>query len=118
METKSEWLTYRLLPLDPASPERRAAAEACLSPEQADRVSDGDYAHVLGRHITLPSAVDVVNPLPGMPWVEPGPGMESLLTLTTCHPLFSNAERMIVHAVLVETHSKSSGDIPAAVQER
>ncbi|MFD4180230.1 class E sortase [Rhodococcus sp. NPDC058514] len=118
VETKSQWMTYRLLPLDLASPERRAAAEACLSPAQADRVSDGDYAHVLGRHITVPGDVDVVNPLPGMPWVEPGPGLETVLTLTTCHPLFSNAERMIVHAVLVETISKSPGDSPAALQER
>ncbi|NTS21801.1 sortase, partial [Bacteroides fragilis] len=26
---------------------------------------------------------------------------EALLTLTTCHPQFSNAERMIVHAMEV-----------------
>ncbi|MDJ0491441.1 class E sortase [Rhodococcus qingshengii] len=118
VETQSQWLTYRLLPLDPASPERRAAAQACLSPEQADRVSEGDYAHVLGRHITVPGDIDVVNPLPGTPWVEPGPGLESMLTLTTCHPLFSNTERMIVHAVLVETIPKSSGNSPAALQEQ
>ncbi|MGC0367298.1 sortase A [Rhodococcus sp. 27YEA15] len=117
VETEFEWMTYRLLPLETRSPERRTAAEACLSPEQTDRVSDGDYAHLLGRHITVPGDIDVVNPLPGAPWVEAEPGLESTLTLTTCHPLFSNSERMIVHAVLVETISKSSGYIPAALQE-
>ncbi|MDI9917418.1 class E sortase [Rhodococcus sp. IEGM 1379] len=118
VETEFQWMTYRVVPLDSASTERRAEAEACLSPEQVDRVSNGDYAHVLGRHITMPGDIDVVNPLPGIPWVEPGLGLESMLTLTTCHPLYSNTERMIVHAVLVETISKSSGNTPAALQER
>ncbi|MFI8664763.1 class E sortase [Rhodococcus qingshengii] len=118
VETQSRWITYRLLPLDTAAPERRAAAAACLSPEQTDRVSAGDYAHVLGRHITVPGDVAVVNPLPGNPWSEPDAKLESMLTLTTCHPLFSNSERLIVHAVLVETISKTSGAIPAAFQEQ
>lgn len=118
VETASQWFTYRLLPLDQTSPERRASAESCLNPEQAARVSDGDYAHVLGRHITVPGDIDVVNPLPGSPWVAPDPALESMLTLTTCHPLFSNTERMIVHGVLVETISKSTGNLPAALQEQ
>ncbi|HEY9315474.1 class E sortase [Williamsia sp.] len=117
VETQSQWMTYRLLPLDTDSLDRRAAAEACLSPEQADRVSDGDYAHVRGRDITVPGDIEVVNPLPSAPWIEPDPGLESMLTLTTCHPLFSNTERMIVHAVLVETIPKSPGNSPAALQE-
>lgn len=40
---------------------------------------------------------------------------EPLLTLTTCHPMFSNAERLIVHAVLVETLDKNDGP-PAALE--
>ena len=118
VETQFEWVTYRLLPLETASPERRAAAEACLSPEQAARVSDGDYAHLQGRHITVPTDIEVVNPLPGAPWAPAEPGLESMLTLTTCHPLFSNTERMIVHAIHVETIPKSAGNLPAALQER
>ncbi|CAM2975117.1 class E sortase [Prescottella defluvii] len=117
VETASHWMTYRLLPLEAPSADRRAAADACLSPEQADRVSDGDYAHLQGRHITVPGDIEVVNPMPGAPWVEAGPGLESMLTLTTCHPLFSNAERMIVHGILVETIPKSAGHLPAALQE-
>ncbi|MFD4293649.1 class E sortase [Rhodococcus sp. NPDC058532] len=117
VETRTEWMTYRLLPLAAAAPERRAAAADCLRPEQIDRVAGGDYAHVLGRHITVPGDVAVVNPLPGAEWVEPGPWLESVLTLTTCHPLFSNAERMIVHAVLVETTPKFAGTLPVALQE-
>ena len=33
-----------------------------------------------------------------------------MLTLTTCHPLWSNAERLIVHAVLTETEMKGAHD--------
>jgi len=40
-----------------------------------------------------------------------------MLTLTTCHPEFSNAERMIVHAVLVETSAKADTPVPAALRE-
>lgn len=117
VETESQWITYRVLPLETSSADRRAVAASCLSPEQTDRVADGDYAQVHGRHITTPDDVAVVNPLPGAPWVEPGPALESILTLTTCHPLFSNAERMIVHAVRVESIPKSAGVEPAALQE-
>lgn len=118
IETEFQWITYRLLPLEADSPERRATAAGCLSAEQADRVSTGDYAHVLGRHVTVPGDVAVVNPMPDAEWVEAGPGLESMLTLTTCHPLFSNTERMVVHAIEVETIEKSSGHAPAALQER
>ncbi|MBB1009216.1 sortase, partial [Dietzia sp. SLG510A3-3B2-2] len=41
---------------------------------------------------------------------------ERLLTLTTCHPMYSNAERLIVHAALVETTAKTDGR-PAALEE-
>ncbi|MGB3697592.1 MAG: class E sortase [Gordonia sp. (in: high G+C Gram-positive bacteria)] len=118
VETEYQWLTYRVLPLatDPAA--RAAAARNCLSPAQTARVTDGDYAHLQGRRITLPGDVDVINPLPSAPWTAPGDDLESVATLTTCHPLFSNTERMIVHAMLVETIPKSSGGRPAALQER
>lgn len=118
VETRTHWITYRLLPLDSDSSDRRAAAGDCMSPEQADRVSDGDYAHVQGRHITVPGAIEVINPIPGLPWAEPEPGLLNMLTLTTCHPLFSNTERLIVHAVQVESIPKSAGTLPASLQER
>ncbi|WP_420880486.1 class E sortase [Rhodococcus sp. (in: high G+C Gram-positive bacteria)] len=117
VETEFHWVTYRVLPLETSATDRRAVAASCLSPEQTERVAAGDYAHVQGRHITTPDHIEVVNPMPGAPWVEPHTGLESTLTLTTCHPLFSNAERMIVHAVRVETIPKSAGVEPAALQE-
>lgn len=125
VETQSQWLIYRLVPMETDGPNRQAAAQQCLTPQQTERVTLGDYSHVQGRHITTPEVIEVIAPLPGVPEIaEPGttsesvPGLERMLTLTTCHPQFSNAERLIIHAILAETTSKSDGALPAALSER
>lgn len=125
VETESQWLTYRLVPLEEDGLQRRAAAQQCLTPEQTEKVTVGDYSHIRGRHITTPEAIEVIDPMPGLPESgatnaenESAPDLEPMLTLTTCHPQFSNAERLIVHAALVETTSKSNGVLPAALTEK
>ncbi|MDN8634017.1 MULTISPECIES: class E sortase [Corynebacterium] len=89
VETQSERITYRVLPIDG---------------EQADCFNGipPEYSHVVGRHITTPGDVSVTNPVPES---DAAPNRE-ILTLTTCHPQFSNAERMIVHAMEVEKEEK------------
>lgn len=47
--------------------------------------------------IVLPHEVEVIAPMPGQPGVEPD---DRYITLTTCHPKFSAAERWIVHGRL------------------
>lgn len=103
IETQDEWITYRVLPVD-------AQPAPCLRPEQADKLRLGDYAGMSGRRITTPEDVGVINPVPES---EAQP-TEALLTLTTCHPEFSNAQRMIIHAMEVEAQPKSAGR-PAAL---
>lgn len=51
--------------------------------------------------IVDPYAVDVIAPVPNQPGVEP---TESWLTMTACHPKYSDAQRYIVFARLVETN--------------
>lgn len=116
VETQSEWITYRVLPIE-AEGDSRDAAAACLSSEQVERISTGEYADVQGRHITVPGDVAVVNPVPGQAAVKATPEMEGLITLTTCHPQFSNTERMIIHALEVESTPKIAGEIPAVLLE-
>ncbi|MFV0632989.1 class E sortase [Demequina sp.] len=53
--------------------------------------------HVESWHIVTPEHVEVIAPTPNQPGVAP---TERSITLTTCHPLFSAAERWIVHGVL------------------
>ncbi len=89
VETQTERITYRVLPIDG---------------EQADCFNGipPEYSHVVGRHNTTPGDVSVTNPVPESD-AEPN---REILTLTTCHPQFSNAERMIVHAMEVEKEEK------------
>ena len=86
LETQSEWITYRALPVDVEGDARRAEATGCLTPQQVKRASSGDYAGVQGRHITLPGDVEVINPVPGTSVFAPASELEGLVTLTTCHP--------------------------------
>jgi len=47
--------------------------------------------------------VEVIAPVPNHPRRRP---TERLITLTTCHPKYSAAERLIVHGRLVETRER------------
>ena len=42
---------------------------------------------------------------------------ERLITLTTCHPQFSDAQRMIIHGVLVKSYTKAAGFLPPELRE-
>lgn len=115
VETALEWNVYHVLPSQVSGNQRHQEALDCLSPEQAQRVTTGDYAHVEGLHITDPSDVGVISALPGSD-VALSDSLESLISLTTCHPKFSNAERMIVHGILTESIPKISGQTPPILQ--
>ncbi|MBC7372912.1 MAG: class E sortase [Frankiales bacterium] len=67
---------------------------------------------VTGSQIVLPTAVEVTLPVPGKPGATP---TERLLTMTTCNPEYSAAQRLIVSATLTATDRKSDG-LPAALQ--
>lgn len=143
VETADRWLEYRVLPVDAASPEdARSQAEACLPDAVADRLTT-DYAGLAGRSVVTPDRVDVVAPNPiaaagpgagsgdgsgdgdgdgpaaAAPAVTTGSSGElALLTLTTCHPRFSAAQRLVVHAALAGSAPKSpDGARPAYLGE-
>lgn len=82
-----------------------------------DRIGPGDTVVVETRetwyvyqvtenHVVTPDAVEVVAPVPGQPGVEP---TDPMLTLTTCHPKWSNKQRLIVHAQLLDQRAQSDG---------
>ena len=52
---------------------------------------------VTSTQIVLPRQVEVIAPVPDQPGATPTTAM---MTLTTCHPMFSAQERFIVHAEL------------------
>lgn len=56
--------------------------------------------------IVSPHAVEVIAPVPGQPQAQP---TEAMITLTTCHPLYSTRQRYIVHGVFESWSAKSRG---------
>lgn len=119
IETREAWVTYRVMPmsLDPAA--RRGEGQPCLPEPLNERVAAGDYAAVQGRHITLPGNIEVVNPMPETRSTKVPEGALPVITLTTCHPQFSNAERMIIHGVQTEYTPKDPQNpdaLPPAMQ--
>lgn len=63
--------------------------------------------------IVAPTAVEVIAPNPSDPGAE---ATERMITLTTCHPLWSTRERWIVHGVLDHWVDRSDGR-PAELSE-
>lgn len=69
---------------------------------------------VTGSSIIAPTEVDVVAPVPFDSRATPD---KSVITLTTCHPWWSSAQRLVIFGKLSETRLKTMGppeDLPAA----
>jgi len=81
IETADTYFTYRVLG-DPATGNFGA-----------------DASGIPGQRIVSPQDVEVVYPIPGVDDATIVP-TSAYLTLTTCHPKFSNEQRLIIHAVL------------------
>lgn len=118
VETAKQWITYRVLPLDGVLGGELAAGAECFPKEQRAKLA-AEYSGIAGRHITHPGDVGVIAPIPGVDLSQEGApeASESMVTLTTCHPWFSNSHRMIVHAMEVEALDKAGGQRPAALDE-
>lgn len=52
---------------------------------------------VTSTAVVLPRQVEVIAAVPNQPGAQP---TEAVMTLTTCHPMFSARERFVVHAAL------------------
>ncbi|GII98834.1 sortase A [Sediminihabitans luteus] len=82
------------------------------------RTEDTWYVYRVTEHlIVYPDQVDVIAPIPGTkagdPVVEP---TQRLLTMTSCHPMFSAAQRYIVHAEFAYWFPVSEG-VPQELTE-
>lgn len=69
------------------------------------------YVYAVTSHeIVLPSATEVIQPVPGTPGAQP---IRAVMTLTSCNPRYSAAERYIVYAELSDTFPRAEG-LPAS----
>ncbi|GAA1617736.1 class E sortase [Nonomuraea maheshkhaliensis] len=58
---------------------------------------------VTSQDIVRPDEVDVLAPVPGKPDIRP---IRAFITLSTCHPEYSAAERLIVYGVLKDSEPR------------
>jgi sortase (surface protein transpeptidase) len=116
IETQDDWFVYRVMPMADEVPQW--ATVAAGRPQCADvGAPSGQYAGVVGREITLPSDYPQILPVPGVDDTAVPADAQRLITLTTCHPQFSDAERMIVHGVLAKSYAKAPGFLPPELSE-
>jgi sortase A len=108
VETADRWFVYRVLPLageaagwaDGKGTQARCRGVSPLSPP---------YRDVPGRAIVAPDFVSAVAPVPGMGPGETITSEASLITLTSCEPVMSASERMVVHGILVASYPRAGG---------
>jgi sortase A len=100
VETQHSWYIYRMLPLAKQKadwPNAKAQNRKCANVN----VLGAPYDKLVGQQIVSPSQGAVIASIPGDADAKINVGNQvSLMTLTTCHPKFSDKQRLIVHAVL------------------
>jgi sortase (surface protein transpeptidase) len=113
IETRQSWVVYRVLPMRDELAgwaTGRGADPRCAGVHPLG----GRYAGVPGRAIVLPSQGGVIAPVPGHPELAfdavPAEDQAALITLTTCHPRFSAAKRMVLHGVFAKEYPKDPAD--------
>ncbi len=114
VETQDDWFVYRVLPMPEEEPTWASTPRQHCAGVQ---VQTGAYAGVYGREITVPADYAQVLPIPTVLSTAVPPDAQRLITLTTCHPQFSDAERMIIHGVLVSSYAKAPGFLPPELTE-
>jgi sortase A len=105
VETQSDWFVYRMLPKKDEVAGWAARQKANPRCEGVNPLG-GPYTKTVGQEIVVPSQGGVISPIPNQPGAAPPADQAALMTLTTCHPKFSDKQRLIVHAVLVRQWAK------------
>lgn len=114
IETHYDWFVYRVLPMqDEVADWDPTAHPQCAGVEAPSGMYDGVY----GREITHPSDGPQIYAVPHQGGYQVPDGAKALITLTTCHPKFSDRERMIIHGELVASYPKADGFLPDELQE-
>jgi sortase A len=94
VRTESSWFVYRVKGM------------------QHDAIDSLDADGIAGREIVSPTDSAVLADVPDHPGAQP---RKKLMTMTTCHPKFTAAQRMVIHAALWKTVPASDQAMPASV---
>ncbi|SDC79005.1 class E sortase [Actinokineospora iranica] len=120
VETRYRWFVYRVLPK--ADEVAGWATGKGTDPRCGDVAPLGaPYERVVGQEIVSPLRGEVIAPVPHRLDAQVNPSAQArLMTLTTCHPRFSDRQRLVVHAVLVREWAKdpaNPGETPPELKE-
>lgn len=117
VETQTGWFVYRVLPM---ANEVVGWAEGKAKSPKCDKVAplQVPYGSTVGQEIVSPSQGEVISPVPHFGGELPEAQQAALMTLTTCHPRFSDRQRLIMHAVLTVQYPKASGFLPPELKEQ
>lgn len=114
IETADFWYIYRVLPMADEVDNWDA-----LGKSNCDGVAPltDQYAGIYGQEITHPTDAPQIQPIPHVAGSTADEAGLALMTMTTCHPKFSDRQRMIIHSILVESYPKVDGFLPPQMQE-
>lgn len=116
VETQTQWFVYRVLP---KAGEAATWAEKQADPRCAEVAPLGaPYDKAVGQSIVLPTQGEVIDPVPYFTGEVPAAQQQKLMTLTTCHPRFSDKQRLIVHSMLTKSYPKAPGFVPEEMKEQ
>jgi sortase A len=121
VETQTGWFVYRVLPManeESGWAEGKAKSPKCAGIVPLKESLGASYAQTTGQEIVSPSQGEVINAVPHVKGEVPAAQQAKLMTLTTCHPRFSDRQRLIVHAVMTAGYPKQPGFVPAELKEQ
>jgi sortase A len=105
VETQTDWYVYCVIG---SGPHNAGCDPSAAGASLTNSYTDPSGAKVPGREIVEPSDGQVVLPVPSDPDVPAAQAVTRYLTMTTCHPKFTAAKRMVVHGVLSRTIPKTA----------
>jgi sortase A len=103
VETQTTWYVYCVIG---AGSHNAACDPSAPGASLANTYTDPSGTKVPGREIVTPGDGAVILPVPSNRAVPAQQATTRYLTMTTCHPKFTAAKRMVVHAVLGRTIPK------------
>ena len=116
IETSTDFYIYKVLPHDDEIEDwttgkgKDPQCKGVSTLRDPNATDGGAYSETFGRKVVLPSNGAAVNPVPYKPAdTLPKAQQAALMTLTTCHPQFSDRQRLIIHAVLTNQYAKTAG---------
>jgi sortase A len=117
VETQTHWFVYRVLP---KSGEAEGWAQRQAGDPKCAKIAPlgAPYDKTVGQEIVLPTQGEVISPVPHFEGEVPVAQQAALMTLTTCHPRFSDKQRLIVHTALTMSYPKAPGFVPEEMKEQ